>query len=60
MKFTYNTRLQKEQNFFSYQIVFEKILKITTKKKMKRKIQQVIETKQVLRKDIRENLVLEY
>ena len=51
MKFTYDVRSQERLDFFLYHIVFEEILEVTTKKKMKRKTQRIVETEQVLRKD---------
>ena len=45
MKFVYNARLQEGQDFSLYQMIFGKTSKVTTKKKIRREIQQVIETK---------------
>ena len=45
MKYVYNVRLQKELDFFSYQVVFKETFKVTIKKKIRKEIQQVIKTK---------------
>ena len=60
MKYVLNIRLGKNLNFISYQIIYEKTLKITTKKKMIKENNDRIKKEQVLKKDEREYLVLEY
>ena len=60
MKYVLNTRLEKNLDFILYQIIYEKILKITTKKKMIKENNIRIKKKQILEKDEREYLVLEY
>ena len=47
MKYVLNTRLEKEMNYISYQIIYKKFLNITTKKKMIRKNNTRIKKKQV-------------
>ena len=60
MKYVLNIRLRKNLNFILYQIIYEKTLKITIKKKIIEKNNIRIQEKQVLRKDEKEYLVLKY
>ena len=60
MKYVLNTRLEKEMNYILYQIVYEKTLEITIKKKMIKKNNERITKRQMYRKDEREYLVLNY
>ena len=60
MKYVLNTRLKKNLDFISYQIIYEKALEITIKRKMIEGNNKRIEKKQVLKKDEREYFVFEY
>ena len=60
MKYVLNTRLEKNLNFISYQIIYEETSKIITKRKMIEENNKRIKKKQILRKDEREYFVLEY
>ena len=60
MKYVLNTRLKENLDFTLYQMIYEKILKIITKKKMIEKNNTRIKEKQTLKEDEREYLVFEY
>ena len=60
MKYVLNTRLKESLDFISYQMMYKKILKITTKKKMIEENNIRIKEKQIQKKDEKEYSVLEY
>ena len=60
MKYVLNTKIEKKKEFTSYQMIYEEILKITTKKKMIKYNNERNVEEQVQRKDEREHLVLKY
>ena len=47
MKYILNTRLKEEMNYISYQIIYEEISKITTKKKMIKENNKRIKERQI-------------
>ena len=60
MEYVLNTRLRKNLNFTLYQMIYEKTLEITIKKKMIEENNIRIKEKQILKKDEKEYLVFEY
>ena len=60
MEYVLNTRLRKEMNYISYQIIYKKISEITTKKKIIKENNKRVEERQVQKKDEREKPVSSY
>ena len=60
MKYVLNTKLRKDMDFTSYQIIYEETLEITIKKKMTKENNERIKKRQTQRNDKREHLVLKY